>query len=75
MHHYYQNFVGFGNMNTDELNPQLLLCIKLEFLSAEPVMHMFLGAHAYLCTLMMSKFHQTLERETHELQAPRHEQI
>lgn len=48
MHHYYQNFVGFENMNTDELNPQLLLCIKLEFLSAEPVVHMFLGAHGTL---------------------------
>jgi hypothetical protein len=48
MHHYYQNFVGFENMSTDELNPQLLLCIKLEFLSAESVVHMFPGAHGTL---------------------------
>jgi hypothetical protein len=43
MHCYYQNFVGFENMSTDELNPQLLLCIKLEFLSAE-------SAHVSGCT-------------------------
>jgi hypothetical protein len=104
-------------MSTDELNPQLLLCIKLwisfcriccahvsgctwysctqhTFMAVNLVFLVFdFGMRkdqnqctawtnywhvicvAYLCTLMMSKFHQTLERENHELQAPRNEQI